>query len=128
MPRNPLAPLRSTAAVIAETRLKDADVSPADRVRVGRAIAAAMTPAERAQMARNDLRDASMAIRMAVSDIAVNGPQAVAEQRSAYHGYAAPSTCPQCGTEARGSSDDARGEWFASHYNGMHPERVRDMG
>lgn len=83
MPRNPLAVGHlTTADLIAETRLKDADVSPDDRVRVARAIARAMTPAERAAIADRNRQRMSMAeLRVTTADIAVNGPGAALAAR-----------------------------------------------
>lgn len=128
MPRNPLAVGRlTTAALIAEARLAEAPISPAARVAGARAIGAAMTPAERAAMAeRNAFLMSSAEMRVRASTIAVFGPQAPteaelneAEQRSATAG-AVRHSCPRCGAEARGRTDEARADWFGDHYSRAH--------
>lgn len=78
MPRNPLSVGHlTTADLIAEARLDDAPVSPAARVAAARAIARAMTPAERAEVARRNqaMLDAA-AHTMNAASIAVYGRRA----------------------------------------------------
>jgi len=123
MPRNPLSPPLTTAAVIAETKLGNAHMSPAARVAAARAAAAAMTPAERAAVAeRNQAKLDEAAQKLNASATAVHGPGARqlakdGEQRSA----GVPRSCPRCGAEARGNSETERGSWFSQHYNDRHP-------
>ena len=54
MPRNPLAVPLTTAQVIAELRLDQANVSPAARRAAARAAVAAMTPAQRDAIAERN--------------------------------------------------------------------------
>lgn len=123
MARNPLAPPLTTAAVIAELRLGEADVSPEVRRAAALAAARAMTPAERAAVAeRNKMLSDSAAIKILTSKIDMYGPPRPAEQRSAGYPPAPgiPSACPRCGEESRKHDDNARIEWHISHGNARH--------
>lgn len=122
----PVNPVRMHS-LIAGSRLNESPIPPAAKYAAARAAAAAMTPREVDAMAdRNALMMSSAEMRVQVSTIAVYGPQAPteaelsgAEQRSAPRG-AVLRSCPRCGTEARGRTDEARADWFTDHMNGAH--------
>jgi hypothetical protein len=97
-----------------------------------------MTPAERSAVAQRNQRE-RIAILYDTAAIKVAGrqqqmdiadgkrprPMTLApEQRSASrtaHGTV-PHSCPRCGQEARGRTEDERVSFLSQHYNAAHPE------
>jgi hypothetical protein len=124
MARNPLAVPLTTAAVIAELRLKDAAITPEARRAAAVAAASFMTVEQRVAIAaRNAEMYALAAHKVKMSAIGVNGRAPAAETRSRPDGAGSvPRACPRCGMEARGRGDGERVDWFGGHYRSAHPE------
>lgn len=113
MPRNPLSVPLTTADVIRETRLRNADMSPEARREAARTFAAWLTPAQRSAIAeRNSARYDEAAHKVKISNAMMRAPGR-AETRS--YGVT-PDACPRCGASARGE------DWWSAHYNAEHPE------
>jgi hypothetical protein len=123
-----LTPL-TTGALIRELRLTDAPVSPEARTAAARAVIPVLTDEQYGRIAQRDQRDRiqilmdSAAIKVNAASIDVYGPGARllhrdGEQRSAPG--TVPHSCPRCGTEARGRTEDERVNWYSAHYNRAH--------
>ena len=114
----------TTAQVIAELRLREADVSPEARRAAARAAAVWMTPQQRNAIAeRNSALYDQAAHKMKIADFLMQrSAVTAAETRAAGHGDNGtfPTSCPRCGTEIRGRTNHARQDWLISHYNERH--------
>jgi hypothetical protein len=124
--RRSLAVPCSTAAVIAELRLREVEVSPEVRVAAARAARAAMTPPQRSAVAaRNAELYAASAHKVKMTNIDM-GARPATETRSQPHASSGakpvPDACPRCGMQARGHSDGERVDWYGGHYRSAHPE------
>lgn len=119
--RNPLRPQLNLAAMIADLRLDQRDLTPEARRAAAEAAAAFMTPAQRTAVAeRNSARYDEAAHKIKLANAMMRQPGR-AEQRAM--SGAIPHACPRCGApvpEARGRSDEARADWLGSHYNAAH--------
>lgn len=113
----------TTADLIRHARLDAAPIPPAARVAAARAIARAMSPAERAEVAKRNLaRLDATAHAINASAIAMGDKPPLVEQRAA-RGSVVPRKCPRCGArppEARASTETALIDWHGDHANHVH--------